>query len=193
MFLFKLISGIFFKSLWLIAFAIYYAILVILKVIIAKCELKKGKDIMDEYLCYRKVGIILLFINLFITIIILIIVNGTTLKRYNQIMAIAVATYTFFLTTKSIITFIKYRKYKNLLMSSAKIVSVVASLISMLSLEIIMLSTFGIEKTEFNEMMIMITGGSICIIIMGISLYMIIRSTDLIKNMDNGNNDYNNI
>lgn len=183
--LFKLISGIIYKSLWLIAFAIYYFILVVLRINIAKIELKKDKSIKDEYLSYRNVGIILLFINLFIIIIVLIIVNGKTLKSYNDIIAISVATYTFYLMINSIINLIKYRKYKSPLMSSAKVINVITSLISMLSLEIIMLSTFCSEKIEFNEIMIMTTGGGICIVIIGIALYMIIKGTDFIKSIGN--------
>lgn len=169
--LFKLISGIYFKSLWLISFSIYYFILVILRVSIIKGET-------NEYIIYKKVGVILLFINLFLTIIILIIVNGTTLKSYNKIVAIGVAVYTFYLMINSIKTLIKYRKYKSPIITSSKIVNVITSMVSMLSLEIIMLSTFGKYNIEFNEIMIMITGGILSIIIIIISLIMIIKGTN---------------
>jgi len=190
--LFKFISGIYFKSLWLISFAIYYFILVILRLNIAKNELKKKKSLVDEYTSYKRIGIILLFINLFLSIIILIIVNGETLKSYNTIVAISVAVYTFYLMINSIITLIKYRKYKSPLMTSAKVINVVTSMVSMLSLEIIMLSTFGPEKIDFNETMIMATGGGIAIIILGISLYMIIKSTEFLNNEMENSLDENN-
>jgi len=190
--LFKFISGIYFKSLWLISFAIYYFILVILRLNIAKNEFKKNKTLIDEYNSYKKIGIILLFINLFLTMIILVIVNGESLKSYNMIVAISVAVYTFYLMINSIITLIKYRKYKSPLMTSAKVVSVVTSMVSMLSLEIIMLSTFGSEKIDFNETMIMATGGGIAIIILGISLYMIIKSTEFLNNEMENSLDENN-
>lgn len=181
--LFKFISGIYFKSLWLISFAIYYFILVVLRANIAKNEFKKNRILKDEYNSYKNVGIILLFINLFLTIVILIIVNGESLKSYNQIVVIAIATYTFYLMFNSIKTLIKYRKYKSPLMISAKVINVVTSMVSMLSLEITMLSTFGPDKTEFNEIMIMATGGGIGLIIICISLYMIIKGTDLLNNL----------
>jgi len=190
--LFKFISGIYFKSLWLISFAVYYFILVILRLNIAKNELKKKKSLVDEYTSYKRIGIILLFINLFLSIIILIIVNGETLKSYNTIVAISVAVYTFYLMINSIITLIKYRKYKSPLMTSAKVINVVTSMVSMLSLEIIMLSTFGPEKIDFNETMIMATGGGIAIIILGISLYMIIKSTEFLNNEMENSLDENN-
>ena len=51
--LFKFITGIFYKSLWLISFAIYYLILVITRLNLIKTELNKNKTIKDEYLKYR--------------------------------------------------------------------------------------------------------------------------------------------
>lgn len=176
--LFKLVTGIFYRSLWLISFAIYYFILVMLRLNIAKGELKRDGSINDEYERYRNVGIILLFINVFLVVVILVIVNQHIVRPYNQIVAITVACYTFFLMIKSVISLIKYRKYNSPLMSSAKIINVVTSMISMLSLEIIMLSTFGPEETEFNEIMVMATGGGISAIIIAISLGMIIKATE---------------
>lgn len=176
--IFKLVMGIWYKSLWLISFAIYYFILVITRINIAKEELKRKVTLKEEYLKYRKTGITLLLVNLFLVIIILVIVNQKIIIRYNQIISIAIAAYTFYLMISSIINLIRYRKYKSPLMVSAKVVNVVTSLISVLSLEIAMLGTFGAEKQEFNETMIMATGGGISIIIIIISLYMIINSTE---------------
>ena len=180
--LFKFITGIFYKSLWLISFAIYYLILVITRLNLIKEEFKKNKTIKDEYLQYRKSAITLLFINVFLTIIILIIVNQDIIISYNQIVTISIAVYTFYLLISSIVNLFKYRKLKSPLISASKVVNVITSLISILSLEIAMLGTFGAEKEMFNELMIMATGGGICTIIIFISLYMIIKSTEYLNN-----------
>lgn len=174
---FKLISGIIYKSLWFISFAIYYLILALARATLIKEELNTNKTLKDEYLQYRKTGIILLFINIFLLIIILIVVNQKIIISYNNSITITIAAYTFYLMTISIINMIKYHKLKKLLVSGAKIINIVISLVSMLSLEIVMLGTFGNEKIEFNEILIITTGGGIGIIIIIISLYMIIKST----------------
>ena len=182
--IFKLTSGILYKSLWFISFAIYYIILVIMKLNIAEYEIKKKASLKEEYKKYRNTGIILLFMNVFLMIVILVIVNQHIVIPYNMIIAIGVACYTFNLLISSIINMIKYRKYKSPLMSSSKTINFIASLISMLSLEVIMLSTFGAEQIQFNEIMIMATGGGISLIIIIISLYMIIKSTEWINNSE---------
>lgn len=94
---------------------------------------------------------------------------------YPNWMAITVATYTFYLLFISIYNLIKYNIP---LMISSKIINVVASLVSFISLEIILIPTFG-SDVNFFEIMIISTGGEIIIII---SLYMIIKSTEWINN-----------
>lgn len=179
--LFKFITGIFYRSLWLISFAIYYLILVITRLNLIKTEVNKNKTIKDEYLKYRVSAITLLFINIFLTIIILIIVNQDIIISYDKVITISIAAYTFYLMISSIINLIKYRKLKSPLISASKVLNVVTSLVSMLSLTIAMLGTFGAEKIEFNEIMIMATGGGISIIIIIISLFMIIKSTEYLN------------
>ncbi len=90
---------------------------------------------------------------------------------YPNWMSITVATYTFYLLFISIYNLIKYNIP---LMISSKVINVVASLVSFISLEIISLSPFG-SDVNFFEIMIISTGGEIIIII---SLYMIIKSTE---------------
>ena len=72
---FKLLSGIVFQSFWFISFVLYYFLLIILRSNIAKEELKDNISLKDEFIKYRKTGIVLLFTNVILTIIILIIVN----------------------------------------------------------------------------------------------------------------------
>lgn len=94
---------------------------------------------------------------------------------YPNWMAITTATYKFYLLFISIYNLIKYNSP---LMISSKVINVVASLVSFISLEIILIPTFG-SDVNFFEIMIISTGGEIIIII---SLYMIIKSTEWINN-----------
>lgn len=176
--LFEVISGILFSSWWFISLAIYYLLLIMLRFNILRDEFDKKKELREEYIRYRSTAIILLFINVILTMIIMIIVNQKIINVYPNWLAITVAVYTFYLIFSSIYNLIKYRKYKSPLISSAKVISVITSLVSLISLEIILIPTFGVDNIEFFEIMIMATGGGIAIIIMIISLYMIIRATE---------------
>lgn len=176
--IFKLISGIIFKSFWFISSALYYLLLVILRTNIINQELKRSKSLDDEYIKYRNTAVILLFINVVLTLIILIIVNQKIENIYPEWIAISIALYTFYLIFSSIYNLIKYRKYKSPLIVSSKVISVVTSLVSLISLEMVLIPTFNTRNDYFFEIMIMSTGGFIAIIITIISLYMIIKSTE---------------
>lgn len=179
--IFKFVLGIYYKSLWFIVFSLYYLLLVIIRTNIVKEEEKDNKTLNDEWLKYRKCGIIMLFMNVILTMFILVIINMKITIKYHMYIAILMAVYTFYIMVSVIVDLIKYRKLNNPLVSAAKIVNFVTSLISMLSLEVVMLSTFGENKLEFNEIMIMATGGGFGIIITTMSMYMIIKSTEWLK------------
>lgn len=145
-------------------------------------RLNSKKTILDEWTKYRVSAITLLFMNVILTFIILIIVNEKIIIKYPVYIAIGVACYTFYITFDSIIKLIKYQKLKSPLVMASKVINVVSSLISMLSLEVIMHSTFDADNMKFNEIMVMATGGGISIIILSICLYMIINKTEYLYN-----------
>lgn len=182
--LFKLITGILFSSIWFISFALYYLLLIILRANIIKQELNTKTSLKEEYIKYRNVAVILLFINVILIMIILIIVNQKIINIYPDWLAITVAVYTFYLIFTSIYKLIQYRKYKSPLISSSKVINLIASLVSLISLEIILIPTFGVNNIDFFEIMIMSTGGGIALIIIIISLYMIIKATEWLNNQE---------
>lgn len=182
---FKLISGIILKSIWFITFGLYYLLLVVLRANLMKYVLEDKNNLQDEYFKYRNTAVILLFANVLITAIILIIVNQKIMNIYPEWMAIATSVYTFYLIFNSIFTLIKYRKYKSPLISSSKIINVVTSLVSLITLEIVLIPTFGDGNIAFFDIMIMSTGGIVAVIIVIISLYMIVSSTEWLHSYDN--------
>lgn len=176
--IFKFTSGIIYKSSWFIVFSLYYLLLVIIRTNILKEEIKDNKTIKSEWLKYRQCAVILLFMNVILTMIILVILNFNITIRYHIYIAISMAIYTFYIMIYSIVNLIKYRKLNSPLVMASKVVNIVTSLIGMLSLEVTMLSTFGENKIVFNKIMIISTGGVFSIVIFIICMYMIIKSTE---------------
>ena len=67
-------------------------------------------------------------------------------------------------------------------MSAAKVVSLTAALVSMLSLETAMLTQFGAaDDPVFRRIMTASTGAGISILVLGMAVFMIIRSTKQMK------------
>ena len=82
----------------------------------------------------------------------------------------------------SIKNLIKYRKFGSPLMSMAKIISMAAALVSMLSLETAMLSEFGKDMSPDGKwLMIALTGACVSVIVIAMSVYSIVKNTREIR------------
>lgn len=108
---------------------------------------------------YRFCGALLIVMNLALSTIIFYIVYQNRGFSYHYIQTIAMATYTFTITTVAIVNAIRYRNYEQPTVSAVKFVSMAAALVSMLSLESAMLNAFGEESGEnFRQLMTGLTG-----------------------------------
>ena len=74
-------------------------------------------------------------------------------------------------------------------MAAAKVISLTAALVSMLSLETAMLARFGGDELEFRRIMLGASGGVVCAIVLTMAIYMIVRSTRHLKKLKNNNSE----
>lgn len=184
--LLQLFSGFYFHSIWFYALAGYYALLALIRFFLLKDTRKiiPGKDKFYEFLVYRLCGILLLFMNITLSVIVTYIVWQNRGFEYNPIHTIAMATYTFASMTLAIINVVKYRRYESPLLSAARVISLVAALVSMLSLETAMLTAFGeADDQVLRQTMTAITGAAVCLIVLALAIYMIFHSTKEIKRL----------
>ena len=102
---------------------------------------------------------------------------------YPGVLIYAMAFYTFYITITAVINVIKFRKRGNPVLSAAKVISLTAALVSMLSLETAMLAQFGRDEPEFRRIMLGASGGVVCIIILAMAIYMIVHSTKQLRQL----------
>ena len=97
------------------------------------------------------------------------------------------AAYTFYTTIHAIVDIVKYRKLGSPVMSTAKIVSLSAALVSMLNLETAMFAQFGGEMPARDQrIMIAATGGGISVIVVTLSVLLIVKATKEIRSCNHG-------
>ncbi|MEE1250063.1 MAG: hypothetical protein UHU19_12675 [Lachnospiraceae bacterium] len=85
----------------------------------------------------------------------------------------------------------KYRRYRRPLLSAAKVISLASAMVSVLSLETAMLSAFGeAEQVEFRQIMTGCTGAGVCVFILLMAVYMILRAKIEISNIGEEGNEY---
>lgn len=185
----KMVSGIVFRSLWFGALAAYYLLLSILRFSLLNHVNHRsvGQNLLAEWKRYRLCGAILLVMNQALAVVVALVVYRSSGFEYPGYLIYIMAMYTFYAIINALRNVIKYRKKGSPALSASKAISMVAALVSMLSLETAMLSQFGsTEEVFFRRVMTGCTGGAVCTIVLAMAIYMIAHSTRRIKALQQG-------
>lgn len=186
----NLISFFLYRSMWFAIFAGYYATLAVMLFLLLRYIQKNtlAENPIGEWKRARLCSYILLSINFALSGAVLMILYQNKSFEYNGILIYAMAAYTFYITIRSMIDVIKYRKNPSPVLQIRKVINLSAALVSMLALETAMFSQFGADMLpEHKWMFIALTGAGVSIIVVTLSLSMIIRSTKKIKNLRSKN------
>ena len=171
-------------SYWFMVLAVYYVIMAVMRYLLVRyVRIQKiGTDILSEWKRSRICACTLLLINLSLSGAVLMILYQHRGYDYPGIMIYVMAMYTFYALTMSIVDIVKYRKMGSPIMSTAKIVSLSAALVSMLNLETAMFAQFGAEMSvEHQHIFIILTGAGVSITVVTLSIILIVRATKEIR------------
>lgn len=179
----KLASGIYYRSLWFIALFAYYVFLSLMRFVLLHHVRRSpiGQEYISELRRYRVCGGMLLALNLALSGIVTLVVVWNQGFEYSGYLIYVMAMYSFYTVITSIINVIKFRRYNSPVLSAAKAVNLTAALVSMLSLQTAMLSQFGGDSPVFRRTMTAATGFTVCVFVLGMAVYMIVRSSRELK------------
>lgn len=176
--LMNVVYMVIYNSWWFGIIALYYLIMAIMNFLLASyiSNMGIGKNYLRELKRARVCACILVMVNIILSGFVLMMIYYNRGFNYRGYLIYVISLYTFYITIAALINLIKYRKYKSPIMSVAKIVKLAAAMFSMLFLETAMFSQFGGETSETTKkVMIILTGAGICVIIVGLSIYTIVR------------------
>lgn len=183
--LFQLWLGFYHHTFWFYSLGAYYICLGVMRFFLARHTTRyaPGERMRDELVKYRACGIVFLPMNLALALIVFFMVYWNRTFEHHMITTIALAAYTFTSMAVAIINFVKYRKYNSPVFSAAKAISLAAALVSMLTLESTMLTTFsdGTMTAVEQKWMLGATGGAISVLIIATAIYMIVVGTKKLK------------
>ena len=178
-----------FRSWWFVVLAAYYVILSLMRFLLVRYVHKNepGAHVLAEWKTGRICAYILLLVNLSLSAAVLMILYQDRGYDYGSILIYVMALYTFYSTIHAIVDIIKYRKLGSPIMSTAKIVSLSAALVSMLNLETAMFSQFGGDLApEHQRLFIILTGAGVSVIVVAMSVGLIVRATKEVRRNTNG-------
>ena len=188
----NIIYGFVFDTNWFFILALYYATLTVVRFFLALYTRKNtlGSNMLGEWRRARLCAAVLTLINLSLTGVVLMMMYQNKGFTYAGILIYVMAAYSFYHVTVAIVELIKHRKYESPIINSVKSVKLAAALVSMLSLETAMLSSFGSNMPDSEKrIFIAATGAGISIIVIGLSSYMIVKSTNEINKLRKTSNE----
>lgn len=184
----KMASGIYYRSLWFISLAVYYILLAVMRFLLLHRRSRENDLLLQkvELHRYRLCGVALLFMNVALAGIVAFMVHQNQGYNYPGMLIYAMAAYSFYAVIIAVVNVIKFRKHGSPILSAAKVINLIAAIVSILSLETAMLSHFGNEDDPlFRKKMIGYTGSGVCILVLGIAVLMIVKSSKQIKRLKN--------
>jgi hypothetical protein len=177
------------QSYWFMVLAVYYVIMAVMRFLLVRyVRIQKiGTNILSEWKRSRSCAYILLLINLSLSGAVLMILYQHRGFDYPGVMIYVMALYTFYALTMSIVDMVKYRKMDSPVMTTAKIVSFSAALVSLMNLETAMFAQFGADMTPENQrIFIILTGAGVSITVVTLSVMLIVNANKQIRRMKNG-------
>ncbi|MBD5467441.1 MAG: hypothetical protein HDR21_04715 [Lachnospiraceae bacterium] len=190
----KMASGIYYRSVWFISIAVYYILLAFMRFLLFRRgkEGTTGNDLEAELRRYRVCGVLLLFMNQALAGMVVFMVYQNKSYDYPGMLIYAMAAYSFYCVSIASVNVIKFRRHGSPVLSAAKVISLVSAMVSILSLETAMVTRFGDQDDfSFRRVMTGATGGGVCTLVLGIAVFMIVKSSLQLKkvNMTETNKD----
>ena len=187
--IFKFSAGVYYRSAWIGAVAVYYIIISLMRFGLIK-RYRYNLQYEDEreqrlfgLKSYRFCGALMFMLNIAVTgLVIQLIWKGET-YQYPGFLIYAFAAYSFYCIGMAVRNMAKHRKLETPVLAAAKMLSFACALMSILATQTAMLTQFGDGNTDFARFMNAATGSTVCFLIFGLAVWMIVRANKEIKKM----------
>lgn len=185
---FKCATGFIFRSAWLWAIGIYYVILSVIRfTLLRNVRMTDKKEHsaerkIHEYKSARLCGILMLVLNLAMGGMTVQMIWQNRSYEYKGYIIYISALYAFYCLITAAVNAVKFSRRDNPILSAAKMLALAGALMSMFALQTAMFSSFG-GGEEFQRLMNTVTGGTVCLIVMGMAVFMILRSDMQLKKL----------
>ena len=184
----KLMAGIYYKSVWIGAIAVYYMILSLMRFGLIKRQRAIRKYPEEKQRVYGLrgyclCGYLVFVLNIAVTGLVVQLIWQNKSYSYPGFLIYAFAAYAFYCLITAVRNMARYRKLEDPILSAAKMLSFACALISILAMQTAMLTQFGEGQDNFARLMNSLTGGSVCLLLFGMAIWMVRRANRELKEM----------
>lgn len=169
--------GIVTQSFWFVFLCAYYVILSTMRfsIVLYERQNKTDKSIDTEYYVMRFTGILLMTLSFVLAGLVYLSLINKVAPKYQEIIMITIATYTFSKITLAIINFTKVKKRNSPLLSAIRNIACADAAASILSLQRSMLVSFGNMESNKACIMNIITGAAVCLTVFMLGMSMVVK------------------
>lgn len=168
--LFTVIAGILYSSVWWGALSGYYLLLSLMRFLL----LRGLKTSAPPYRRCLVCSVLMLALDVALSVVVTLMVLQSKSATYPGVLIYAVAAYTFYHISVSLIDAARYRKSREPLLITSKAIRLAAALVSLFSLEAALLTRFG-EDDRFRFLMLCISGAALCLVELWMAIHLLIR------------------
>lgn len=174
------VIGILYRSVWNISICIYYVLLAIVRRIIVRSQRKTGDKKQEKIIkkTYAVTHIILILIDVALVVPIALMVIGARNYTFGMIPAIAMAAYTTYRMTMSIIHYLKSKRNENHFIRVIRTINMQDTLVSVLTLQNALIIANGDDMASMMRLTMWTSAG-----IWGIILFFTVKSFMMIRKM----------
>lgn len=170
----KIIYGALYASFWIGADGLYNLVQGSIQ-LVQILRRRKELTIVEQWKSYRLCGILMFLLHLTMTGLVFQMIYRNAFEEYPGYMIFVTALFAFYKIISSFIHVAKDRKHKVPIDSSVRLLNLSQALFSMFSLQVAMIHQFE-GSEEFAMLMNTLTGGAVCLLVIGIGIYMLYRS-----------------
>lgn len=174
------VFGILNRSAWFVTMAVYYCLIGIMRFLAVRTKARTDRmedcnaAMAQEYRVLKWDGILLLLLTFALGGIITLTIADNAIGARSDVMAITIASYTFYKIIQAVMNMIKVRKMDSPILTSIRNIGFADALVSMISLQNILILSFESEGQEgFLEIMNGILGLAICVIVVVMGIRMV--------------------
>ena len=182
---FKIFTGIIYRSTWLLAAGIYFLIFLGVRMHVINLDLavlKRGEDPNHEkeWSFYGKIGWLMFLMDIGLSGIVVQVVKQNAANTYPSIVIYLIALYAFYRYITAVIRIIKGREEDRVYLSAARSIDMSFAVTEIFTLQVAMLSQFG-QGRDYHVANI-VTGTAVALIVAVIAIDMILKSRRHLKN-----------
>lgn len=171
---FRIFVGIRYASVWDMTIAVYYLLLGLMRLSLILSY--HSRTVKSELRCYCRTAWLLFALNIPMGGMILLMVLTDSGYSYPGYVIYLSALYTFYTVILSVVNIARFRKLGSPILSAAKILNLVAALMSLLGLQTAMIAQFSTNAEDFRRKMNAITGGGVWFAVILIAVYMLLHN-----------------